>query len=226
MVRYKIVYHSGVNMKIKEILITAPVIGFIIGGYCTLFTFIFLFLTNPAYCLTLATILIGIFGPICLIIVSKVIKKNPYLIATERRLVGISPLDCFTWGHIAFGVLSFIVELFIVVFLSLENGFLLWWDVMLAIILISITWDLVENTLLIGIGIKFENRRDSVINIFSDVFFVSLSGFVMIIVYLITQENFIITLIIGIIALVACGIIFYIRYRQVVLKREEYMRTR
>lgn len=213
-------------MKIKEILITAPVIAFIIGGYCTLFTFIFLSFTDPTYCLTLATILTGIFGPICLIIVSKVIKKHPPLIASDRRLVGISPLDCFTWGHIAFGVLSFIVELFFVVFLSLEKGFVLWWDVMLAIILISITWDLVENTLLIGIGVKFENRRDSVSNIFSDVFFVSLSGFLMIIVYLITQNNFIITLIIGIIALVACGIIFYIRHRQVVLKREEYMKTR
>ncbi|MFX1567413.1 MAG: hypothetical protein ACFFCV_03495 [Promethearchaeota archaeon] len=213
-------------MNIKEILITTPVVAFIIGGYCTLFTYIFLSLTNPTYCLTLATILTGILGPICLIIVSKVIKKNPPLVASDRRLVGISPLDYFTWGHIAFGVFSFIVELFFVVFLSLEQGLLLWWDVMLAIILIAITWDLIENTLFIGIGIKFENRRDSVSNIFSDVFFVSLSGLLMIIVFLITQKNFTITLIIGIITLVACGIIFYIRHRQVGPKREEFMKTR
>ena len=213
-------------MKIKEILITAPVIGIIIGGYCTLFTFIFLSLKDPTYCLTLATILTGIFGPICLIIVSKVTKKHPPLVASDRRLVGITPLDCFTWGHIAFGIFSFMVELFFVVFLSLENGFLLWWDAMLIIVLIAITWDLVENTLFIGIGIKFENRRDSVINIFSDVFFVSICGLIMIIIYLMTRENFYLTLIIGILALAVCIMLFFIRYRQVVLKREEYMKTR
>ena len=213
-------------MKLKEILITAPVVGIIIFGYCTLFTFLFLSLNELVYFLTLTTILIAILGPICLITVSKVPKKHPPLVASDRRLVGITPLDCFTWGHVAFGILSFIIELFYVVFLSLSNGLILWWDVMLVIVLIAITWDLVENTLFIEVGIKFENRRDSIINIFSDVFFVSISGFLMILIYLGTHSNFFIGLIIGIMALILCVVIFMIRYRQVVLKREEFTKTK
>ena len=213
-------------MKLKEILITAPVVGIIIFGYCTLFTFLFLSLNELVYFLTLTTILIAILGPICLITVSKVPKKHLPLVASDRRLVGITPLDCFTWGHVAFGILSFIIELFYVVFLSLSNGLILWWDVMLVIVLIAITWDLVENTLFIEVGIKFENRRDSIINIFSDVFFVSISGFLMILIYLGTHSNFFIGLIIGIMALILCVVIFMIRYRQVVLKREEFTKTK
>ena len=213
-------------MKLKEILITAPVVGIIIFGYCTLFTFLFLSLNELVYFLTLTTILIAILGPICLITVSKVPKKHPPLVASDRRLVGITPLDCFTWGHVAFGILSFSIELFYVVFLSLSNGLILWWDVMLVIVLIAITWDLVENTLFIEVGIKFENRRDSIINIFSDVFFVSISGFLMILIYLGTRSNFFIGLIIGIMALILCVVIFMIRYRQVVLKREEFTKTK
>lgn len=213
-------------MKLKEILITAPVVGIIIFGYCTLFTFLFLSLNELVYFLTLTTVLITILGPICLITVSKVPKKHPPLVASDRRLVGITPLDCFTWGHVAFGILSFIIELFYVVFLSLSNGLILWWDVMLVIVLIAITWDLVENTLFIEVGIKFENRRDSIINIFSDVFFVSISGFLMILIYLGTHSNFFIGLIIGIMALILCVVIFMIRYRQVVLKREEFTKTK
>ena len=213
-------------MKLKEILITAPFVGIIIFGYCTLFTFLFLSLKELIYFLTLTTIFIAIFGPICLIIVSKVPKKHLPYVASDRKLVGITLLDCFTWGHIAFGILSFIIELFYVELLSLSNGLLLWWSVMLIILLIAITWDLVENTFFIEIGIKFENRRDSTINIFSDVFFVSISGFLMILIYLGTYSIFFVGLIIGILALILCIIIFVIRYRHVVLKREEFTKTK
>ncbi|MFX1572629.1 MAG: hypothetical protein ACFFB0_07765 [Promethearchaeota archaeon] len=213
-------------MNLKEILITVPVIGIIVGGYCALFTFLLFTLNNPNFFFTISTGLILTVGSICLIIVSKGIKKNPPLVASERSEVGITPLDCFTWGHLAFGIFSFLVELFFISFLAFVDGIILWWGVMQAIVLIAITWDIIENTAFIEFKIKFEDRRDSILNIFSDVFFVSLSGFLMIIVYLITQENFIITLIIGFIALVACGIIFSIRYRKVVLKREDYIKRK
>ncbi|MFX1314177.1 MAG: hypothetical protein ACFFHD_16440 [Promethearchaeota archaeon] len=213
-------------MNLKEIVITVPVIGIIVGGYCALFTYLLFTLDDPILFFKISTILILIVGSICLIIASKGIKKNTPLIASERRDVGISPLDCFTWGHLAFGIFSFLVELFFIVFLSLGDGIILWWGVMQAIVLIAITWDIIENTVFIDYKIKFENRRDSISNIFSDVFFVSYSGFLMIFVYLITDENFKITLIIGIIALIVCGIIFYIRYRKVFLKREDYIKSK
>jgi hypothetical protein len=210
-------------MKWKEMIITSIVVIILIGGYCSLFALILLFSNTPVVNLLIITIVTVFFGSIGLLIVSgtRFIKRNPPLIASEAKDVAISPLDCFTWGHIAFGVLSFLVDLFFIVFLSLETGFLLWWSIILTLILIGTSWDIIENTLFIEIGIKFENRRDSTINVFSDVFFVCVGGLLLLGIYLLTGLIFYITVIAAIVILVICGILFVIRYRMVVKKREK-----
>ena len=210
-------------MNWKEIIVSIIVVIILIGGYCTLFALILLFSNTPVIPLLLITILTVVFGSIGLIIVSgtKIIKKYPPLIAAEAKDVAISPLDCFTWGHIAFGVLSFLVDLFFIVVLSLEPGFLLWWSIILTLILIGTSWDLIENTLFVEIGIKFENRRDSTINVFSDVFFVCAGGVLLLIIYLLAGMSFSITIIAGIVILAICGILFIIRYKMVVQKRKK-----
>jgi hypothetical protein len=210
-------------MKWKEMIITSIVVIILIGGYCSLFALILLFSNTPVVNLLIITIVTLFFGSIGLLIVSgtRFIKRNPPLIASEAKDVAISPLDCFTWGHIAFGVLSFLVDLFFIVFLSLETGFLLWWSIILTLILIGTSWDIIENTLFIEIGIKFENRRDSTINVFSDVFFVCVGGLLLLGIYLLTGLIFYITVIAAIVILVICGILFVIRYRMVVEKREK-----
>ena len=204
-------------------IITSIVVIILIGGYCSLFALILLFSNTPVVNLLIITIVTVFFGSIGLLIVSgtRFIKRNPPLIASEAKDVAISPLDCFTWGHIAFGVLSFLVDLFFIVFLSLETGFLLWWSIILTLILIGTSWDIIENTLFIEIGIKFENRRDSTINVFSDVFFVCVGGLLLLGIYLLTGLIFYITVIAAIVILVICGILFVIRYRMVVKKREK-----
>ena len=209
-------------MKWKELIVTSIVVIILIGGYCSLFAFILLS-ESSVEDLLIITILTVIFGPIGLLIVSgtKIIKSHPPLIAEDARDVGISPLDCFTWGHIAFGVLSFLVDLFFIVALSLEAGFLLWWSIILTLILIGTSWDLIENTIFIRIDIKFENRRDSTINVFSDVFFVCAGGVLLLLIYLLAGMSFLITTIAGIVILAICGILFIIRYKMVVQKRKK-----
>jgi len=209
-------------MKWKEILISSIVVIILIGGYCTLFALILLFSNAPATLLAIITILTLIFGSIGLIIVSgtRFIKTHPPIIASEAKDVAISPLDCFTWGHLMFGVLSFSVDLLFIVGLSLNPGLLLWWSIILTLILIGVSWDIIENTIFIEIDIKFENRRDSTINIFSDVFFVTIGGLLMLLIYLITDMRFFITSIIAIVILAICGVIFLIRYKMVVQKRK------
>ena len=209
-------------MKWKEIIVTSIAVIILIGGYCSLFAFILLSKSSVED-LLIITILTAILGPIGLIIVSgtKIIKKHPPLIAAEAKDVAISPLDYFTWGHIAFGVLSFLVDLFFIVVLSLEPGLLLWWSIILTLILIGTSWDLIENTLFIEIGIKFENRRDSTVNVFSDVLFVCVGGLLLLGIYLLTGLRFDSTIIAGIVILVICGILFVIRSRMVVKKRKK-----
>lgn len=208
-------------MDLKELIVTSIVVIILEVGYCALFAFILLSSTNPFGSLLIITILTAIFGAAGLLIVSgtRVISSHPP-IAKDSEDVGISPLDCFTWGHIAFGVLSFLVFLIFIQALSLEPGYLLGWSLILTLLLIGISWDIIENTLFIGMDLKFENRRDSTINIFSDVFFVFAGGGIMGIIYLLTGRSFYITALAGIIILIICGILFVIRYRMVVEKRK------
>jgi hypothetical protein len=189
--------------------------------YCTLFASILLNSKNPVDILILITILTIIFGPGGLLIVSgtKVIKSHPPLVASEAKHVGISPLDYFTWGHLAFGVLSFLVDFIFIVMLAIEYTFLLVWSIVLTLILIAITWEIVENILFIEMGIKFENRRDSPINAFSDVFFVIIGGLLIFIIHLILGRSVYITAIAGIVILAVFGLLFIIRNRMVAHKK-------
>ena len=44
------------------------------------------------------------------------------------------------------------------------------------VIAVGIGWEVIENTILWKLGVKFENRRDSFVNAFFDIIFVILGG--------------------------------------------------
>ncbi|MBY8983972.1 MAG: hypothetical protein KGD65_02790 [Candidatus Lokiarchaeota archaeon] len=93
--------------------------------------------------------------------------------------VGRSPLDFYSWGHIAFGIgafsiFSLIITIFELIFST--TAVMPWWWIMTFVIAVGIGWEVIENTILWKLGVKFENRRDSFVNAFFDVIFVILGG--------------------------------------------------
>ena len=93
--------------------------------------------------------------------------------------VGRSPLDFYSWGHIAFGIgaftiFSLIITIYELIFLT--AAVMPWWWIMLFVIAVGIGWEIIENTILWKLGVKFENRRDSFNNALFDILFVILGG--------------------------------------------------
>lgn len=95
------------------------------------------------------------------------------IIATTTSEVGNSWLDFYSIGHICFGIGVF---LFFSLFYTVPKAkgrtplFSLLFVFILSLIVLII-WEIVENTLFLMIGLKFENRMDSLQNIFTDVIF-------------------------------------------------------
>jgi len=91
-------------------------------------------------------------------------------IATEVSEVGISVFDFYSIGHICFGLGVFLFLSFFYV-LPKHHGHEAWlplWAIYLFTFGILILWEILENVVFIAIGIKFENRPDSIPNIISD----------------------------------------------------------
>ena len=94
------------------------------------------------------------------------------IVAESKGQTGRAPWDYFSWGHIDMGIMSYLL-------LSLINTVPSWltqtkldtifWWVMLVLTII-------ENTLFIKMGIKFENRRDSLANATWDIIFAIIGG--------------------------------------------------
>ncbi len=93
--------------------------------------------------------------------------------------VGRSPIDYYSWGHIAFGIGAFsIFSLIITVFelIFSTSAVMPWWWIMTFAIAVGIGWEIIENTILWKLGVKYENHRDYFANAFFDILFVILGG--------------------------------------------------
>jgi hypothetical protein len=104
-----------------------------------------------------------------------------WLIAESVDEVGVSLFDFFTIGHICMGIGIFLVfSLFYTIPMSKKEGtsqiILPLWAVWVITLALGIIWEIIENTLFFEIGIKFENRLDSIANIITDIIFVGLGG--------------------------------------------------
>ena len=100
------------------------------------------------------------------------------VIATTVDEVGISWFDFYSTGHICFGIGVFLVfSLFYTI--PKKKGrtpiFSLLFVFILTIVC-AIVWEIIEHTLLLNLGLKFENRPDSWQNMTTDVILVAVGG--------------------------------------------------
>lgn len=106
-------------------------------------------------------------------------ESTPF-VASSKSQTGITPIDYFSWGHVDLGIASFLL-------LSLINAlpsyfedeliyFIPYWLMLVLVFLVAIIWEILENTLFVNLGIKFEGRRDSFKNATWDVIFGIIGG--------------------------------------------------
>jgi len=105
--------------------------------------------------------------------------KSP-AVAQHITHVGISAVDSYSIGHIAMGVMTFLILSF---FYSIPTEFnivpiLEMWLIFLLSFVVAVVWEIFENTILWAMGKKFENRRDSILNALWDILFVMLGAVV------------------------------------------------
>lgn len=92
--------------------------------------------------------------------------------------VGRSPLDFYSWGHIAFGIGAFSLFSLIITIGELLTGpaTIPWYSILIFVLIVAVGWEIIENTILWKLGLKYENRKDTFINAFFDILFVILGG--------------------------------------------------
>ncbi|MFW9880918.1 MAG: hypothetical protein ACFFG0_48270 [Candidatus Thorarchaeota archaeon] len=92
--------------------------------------------------------------------------------------VGRSPWDYYSWGHIAFGIATFTLFSLIINLWELFIGpsTMPWFYILIFVIIVAVTWEIIENTILWRLGLKYENRKDSFLNAFFDIVFMILGG--------------------------------------------------
>lgn len=98
------------------------------------------------------------------------------IIADESNEVGHHPIDYFSWGHVDIGVSIFLLVSLINTIPSWIDQQLVYlipfWSTLVLSLVFAVLWEIVENTLLIKLQLKFEGRRDSLLNALWDIFFV------------------------------------------------------
>ena len=98
------------------------------------------------------------------------------VVATSKDQTGRAPWDYFSWGHVAMGIMSFLLLVLINIIPTYVDEELVYiipyWIMLILTICVGIGWEIIENTIFVETGLKFENRRDSFINAFWDVIFV------------------------------------------------------
>jgi len=99
-------------------------------------------------------------------------------IATTVDEVGISWFDFYSIGHICFGIGVF---LFFSLFYTIpkKKGRIPIFSLLLVFILTivcAIIWEIIEHTVLLNLGLKFENRADSLQNMTTDIFLCAVGG--------------------------------------------------
>jgi len=104
----------------------------------------------------------------------------PFVGTTEEYLCR-SPWDFYSWGHIDMGIASFLLLSLLITATEALIGpaILSWWHIMLFVFIFGVVWELFENIVLLSLGAKFENRRDSLVNSVWDIIFVCIGGAVM-----------------------------------------------
>ncbi len=110
-------------------------------------------------------------------------EERAPLLATSQDHVGISAWDYYSWGHIGMGIASFLIFSLINTIPSLVDKKLVYlipyWSILLLVVAFAVGWEILENTLLLSWGFKFEGRKDSLQNSFWDILFVTLGGLIM-----------------------------------------------
>ncbi|MHA1732078.1 MAG: DUF2585 family protein [Promethearchaeota archaeon] len=96
--------------------------------------------------------------------------------ARDKDDVAESAVDFFSIGHIMFGQFTFwiIYMLFTYAFPDVIYPVKFW--ALIITIIVGIAWEPIENIILWKMGLKFENKRDSWLNIIFDILFVILGG--------------------------------------------------
>lgn len=110
-------------------------------------------------------------------------KKVEYVpfIGTVEDYLSRSPWDYYSWGHIDFGIASFLLlSLLITITEALIGPAIIdWWLLMIFVLIVGVVWELLENTIIYWWGWRPLNRRDSWINAIWDIIFVCIGGAVM-----------------------------------------------
>lgn len=104
-----------------------------------------------------------------------------WFIAENTSEVGQSLLDFFSIGHLCGGIAIFLFfSLFYTIPMSKEEGnsqvYLPLWAVWIITVAIGIIWEILENTILYDIGLKFEARLDTTKNLIMDIILVGVGG--------------------------------------------------
>ena len=98
------------------------------------------------------------------------------IVAETKEETGRTPWDYFSWGHVAMGIMSFLLLVLINIIPTYVDQALVYiipyWLMLVLTICVGIGWEIIENTIFVETGLKFENRRDSPINAFWDILFV------------------------------------------------------
>jgi len=102
------------------------------------------------------------------------------MVAETKEETGRAPWDYFSWGHIAMGIVSFLLLVLINIIPTYVDQALVyiipyWWMLILTIG-VGIGWEIIENTIFVETGLKFENRRDSLVNAIWDIIFVTIGA--------------------------------------------------
>lgn len=107
-------------------------------------------------------------------------KKVEYVpfVGTVEDYLGRSPWDFYSWGHIALGIASFsLLSLMITITEAfIGPAFIAWWFILFLTFCVGVIWEILENTLILWWGWRPHNRRDSFINAFWDIIFVTCGG--------------------------------------------------
>lgn len=91
--------------------------------------------------------------------------------------IATSAVDFFSLGHILMGQISFIICYLVMTYWigNTDTTTVKKWSLIITIIF-GIVWEPFENIIVWKMGLKFENRRDSILNIIFDILFVILGG--------------------------------------------------
>jgi len=114
------------------------------------------------------------------------------LVGTIENYLDRSPWNFYSWSHIDFGMIVFLLlSLMISIPEALVGPVIIdWWFIIILVLISGIVWEIIEFFLLIKWGWKPLERRNSIINAFWDLFFICVGGLIMWLIKWITMDFF------------------------------------